>query len=150
MITNFEIRPANEKDITSLLKLEEECFVSPWKKENLEYELNENPVSVVNVATVSDCIVGYLDYWITFDSATICQICVDKKFRNQKIASALIKDMIDDCYAKRVANITLEVRANNKPAISLYNKHGFMETLVKKSYYSNGDDALYMVRKVEL
>jgi len=147
---NFDIRKATQNDVDILLRMEEECFVAPWKRENIEYELNENPVSVLNVVTLDNVVIGYLDYWITFDSATICQICVKKEYRHNHVASMLIEDMIDDCYAKKVLNITLEVRTGNTPAIGLYKKHGFVETLVKKHYYTNGDDALYMVRKVEL
>ena len=150
MFSSCDIRKATINDVESLLILEDECFVAPWKKENLLYELNENPVSQVNVVCDGNKVVGFLDYWITFDSATICQIGVDKNYRNLKIASLLMQDMLDDCFAKRVQTITLEVRAKNLVAQKLYEKFGFVKTLVKKQYYTNGEDAVYMMRKVEL
>ena len=43
---------------------------------------------------------------------------------------------------------TLEVRISNDKAISFYIKNGFEKVLVKKAYYSDGEDAFYMVKGV--
>ena len=61
----------------------------------------------------------------------------------------MMDEIINDCYAKKVQTLTLEVRANNEKAINFYLKHGFKKELVKPHYYTNGDDAIYMTRKVE-
>ena len=61
----------------------------------------------------------------------------------------MMDEIINDCYAKKVQTLTLEVRANNEKAINFYLKHGFKKELVKERYYTNGDDAIYMIRKVE-
>ena len=146
----FSIRPAEEKDVPIILDLEEKCFVAPWKKENILYELNDNPVSNLWVieGDVSK-VVGYIDYWITFDSATICQICINPFYRKMKLGSTLLNEVIKDCRANKVRNITLEVREYNEPAIRLYEKHGFKKEFIKKAYYTNGDNAVYMIKKME-
>ena len=41
---------------------------------------------------------------------------------------------------------TLEVGVSNIRAQRLYEKLGFKNTLLKKSYYSDGEDAFYMVK----
>ena len=46
------------------------------------------------------------------------------------------------------ANVFLEVKKTNFPAINLYLNFGFKETNIKKKFYSNGDDAIVMSRKV--
>ena len=43
---------------------------------------------------------------------------------------------------------TLEVRVSNTPAINLYKKLGFIVVTTKKQYYSDGEDAYYMVKGV--
>lgn len=144
----FEIRNATTKDINELLELEN-CFAAPWKRENLLYELVENPVNTFLVVTYFNQIVGFIDYWITFDSATISQIAIKPEYRRKGLAKMLLKEMIDDCYAKRVRNIALEVRTHNIHAINLYKKIGFKTILVKPHYYDNGDDAYYMVLEVK-
>lgn len=144
----IDFKIANNKDIERIMEIENESFLAPYNKDELIYELNGNPVSVYLLVTINDYVVGFIDYWITFDSATIAQIAIDKRYQNRGLAKALIKEMINDCYAKKVQTITLEVRTHNVRAIHLYKKMGFKETLIKKKYYTNGDDALYMLREV--
>ena len=146
----FSLRPMKEKDLNVIMYLENTCFVSPWALKDLKYELNDNPVSnlwVIESETTG--IVGFVDYWITFDSATICQICVNPLFRRKGLGSMMIDELVSDCKANRVRNITLEVRENNDAAIKLYEKNGFKKSLVKEAYYTNGDNAVYMIRELE-
>ena len=51
-------------------------------------------------------------------------------------------------WIKKIRNITLEVRKNNEKAVNLYQKHGFKTVLTKEKYYSNGDDAYYMIKEL--
>ena len=145
----MEIRPAELKDVPSLVELENDCFLLPWKEKDILYELNENPVNVMYVLEDNNYVIGFIDFWITFDSATIAQIGIRKNYRGRGLANLLMQEMIDDCYAKKVMNITLEVRASNAKAISLYKKYNFNEIVIKPHYYDNGEDAIYMVRKEE-
>ena len=143
----MEIRPATNIDLPSLIEIQNECFILPWKEKDILYELNENPVNVMYVLEDKDEIIGFIDFWITFDSATIAQIGIKKKYQGQHLANLLMEEMINDCYAKKVMNITLEVRTSNLKAINLYKKYGFKGIVIKPHYYDNGEDALYMVRK---
>ena len=142
----MEIRPAEQKDIPSILQIENECFIKPWGEKDIHYELNENPVSVFYVLEDNNEVIGFLDFWITFDSATIAQIAIKKAYQGRHLAHLLMKEMIDDCFAKKVINITLEVRINNVKAINLYSQYGFKKIVIKPHYYDNGEDAIYMVR----
>ena len=145
----MEIREATITDIPALLEMENECFLHPWGEKDLLYELKENPVNTMYVLEEENKVIGYLDFWITFDSATVCQIAIRKDYQGRHLSDLLMQEMIDDCYAKHVINITLEVRKSNIKAINLYKKFGFKEVVVKPHYYDNGEDAIYMVRKEE-
>ncbi|MCR5184897.1 MAG: ribosomal protein S18-alanine N-acetyltransferase [Bacilli bacterium] len=146
----FSIRPIEEKDIDIILSLENQCFLAPWKKENIIYELKENPVSNLwGVESNIYGLVGYIDYWITFDSSTICQICVNPTHQRKHLGSMLLNEAIKDCTAQKVRNVTLEVREHNLPAIKLYEKHGFEKVMIKKAYYTNGDNAVYMIKQIQ-
>ena len=150
----ISVREANDNDVPAILELENLCFKAPWNKDNLHYEMHENPVANVWVIELEDktqnlkSVVGFCDYWHTFDSATIAQIAVHPALQRKQLGSAMMDEIINDCYAKKVQNLTLEVRADNKHAINFYLKHGFKKECVKPRYYSNGDDAIYMIRKV--
>ena len=146
----FSVRPMEESDLDVVMYLENTCFVTPWGLKELTYEINDNPVSNLWVIESSvHGVAGFVDYWITFDSATICQICVNPVFRNRGLAIQMIDEVIKDCKANKVRNITLEVREHNEPAIRLYEKCGFKKALLKEKYYTNGDNAIYMIREME-
>ena len=146
----FSIRPMEERDLDTIMYLENTCFVAPWGLNELNYELKDNPVSNLWVIESSIYgVAGFVDYWITFDSATICQICVNPVFRKRGLGSQLMNEVIKDCKANKVRNITLEVREHNDSAIKLYERFGFKKAFLKEKYYTNGDNALYMIREME-
>ena len=76
----------------------------------------------------------------------IISVAVMPNYRNQGIASSLVEQTLlalsaldaDECY--------LEVRTNNDPAISLYNKMGFEIVRRIPRYYYDGSDAYVMTK----
>lgn len=145
-----EIRELVETDLPQVMEIENLCFVSPWKEDDILREFKGNEFASLLVAVINNKIVGYIDYWVTFDSATICQIAIHPNYQRQSIGSMLLEEALKDCYAKRVKTITLEVRESNEKGISFYKKHGFVSYLTKVSYYTNGENALYMMKEVSL
>ena len=152
----IDIRKAEEKDIPAILEVDRLCFHSEcWTKENVLYEMNENPVSnfwVICLSLKEDDVpqvVGFSDYWHTFDSATINKIAIHPYLHGRQLGRALMDEIYNDCYAKKVQTITLEVRVGNIPAISFYKKQGFEVETTKPHYYDNGEDAYYMIFEVK-
>ena len=149
------VREATEKDSPAILELEKLCFKAPWNEKEVRYEMFENPVSnfwVIELESKDEnlkSVVGLCDYWHTFDSATIAQIAVHPTLQHKQLGSAMMDEIINDCYAKKVRTLTLEVREDNENAIKFYLKHGFKKECVKPHYYTNGDNAIYMVLNVE-
>ena len=140
------IRKATNEDLKAIKEIEDESFLNPFKENDLLYEIEENPVSEFDVLVVDDEIVAYLDYWITFDSATIDKIAVKKNKRNQGFAWFLLKNAIENLKKQNVEFFTLEVRKSNLPALNLYEKNGFQKVTIKEKYYEDGEDAIYMVK----
>lgn len=151
---NVTVRPATENDLPAVLEIENLTFVSPWKEKDFRYELTENPVSnfwVIELEIKSQglkSVLGFCDYWQTFDSATICKIAVHPEMQRHDLGSAMMDEIINDCAAKQVLTLTLEVRVSNSKAITFYKKHGFREIVIKPHYYDNGEDALYMLLEI--
>lgn len=142
------IRKATIDDIDEIL-LMETLFVKPYTREQVRYEIEENPTSNILVAVKNDdlkFVCGFIDFWITFDSATICQIAVKKEFQNQGIASMLLNESYMILKANDVLFYTLEVREHNTNAVNLYLKHGFTKVTIKEQYYANGENAIYMMK----
>ena len=146
----YRIRAMRNEDILAVTSIEMGAFSEPWPEKEIRYELHENPVSKLYVATIDNEVVGYLDFMITFDSATINRVAVDAEYRQKGIGQALLDKMIDVCHKQKdaVEFITLEVRPSNTAAQALYLKNGWKQVTVKKGYYSNGEDAIYMIRSI--
>lgn len=142
------IRPMKEEDLEKVLEIENSSFISPWTKEQFLYELNDNPYAVLMVADYQGVICGFIDFWITFDVAQLNQIAVHQALRRKGIGEVMMSDMINRVSEQEVTKITLEVRTHNDKAIALYKKHGFKEELIKKHYYDNGDDAIFMIKEI--
>lgn len=145
----IDFRNATLNDVDELNKIEIQSFVDPWKKEDLIYELSSNPLNKFLIIEIDGKIIGFIDYMITFNSATISQIAIDKEFRNKGYATALLNKM-EDSFIKSgddaVEYVTLEVRNSNENAQKLYEKNGYKKITIKKNYYADGEDAIYMVK----
>ena len=140
------IRRATPNDIDSILVIENESFKNPFSKENLLYEISENPVSNFYILESEQKVIGFIDYWVTFDSATIDQIAIKKSERNKGFASFLLNSAINLLKESgEISFFTLEVRKSNAAAKALYKKFGFKEITIKSKYYDDGEDAIYMV-----
>ena len=155
-LLHVTVRPMEERDLPAVLEVENLCFKSPWTKENFMYELHDNKYPnpwVIELGNTDESIVsvvGFSVYWQTFDSATICQIAIHPTLQRRQLGSALMDEIINDCFAKRVQTLTLEVRKSNEQAINFYLKHGFEIVVTKPHYYRDGEDAIYMQRKVDI
>ena len=143
----MNIRKAKISDLEAIKEIEDESFINPFTKEDLLYEISQNPVSNFLVLEKDGLVVGFLDYWVTFDSATIDQIAVKKSERNQGFAKILLEKSINDLRELgEVSFFTLEVRTSNEPAINLYKSFGFQKVTIKEKYYDDGEDAIYMIK----
>ena len=141
------IRKAKISDLEAIKEIEDESFINPFTKEDLLYEISQNPVSNFLVLEKDGLVVGFLDYWVTFDSATIDQIAVKKSERNKGFAKILLEKSINDLKELgEVSFFTLEVRASNEPAINLYKSFGFQKVTIKEKYYDDGEDAIYLIK----
>jgi len=139
------IRNANINDLSCLCELEK-LFLSPFREDQVYYELMENPVGNYLVYEEDGVIWGFINFWITFDSATVCQIAVKEEYRNRGIATLLLEESFRILKENDVLTYTLEVRENNLEAYNLYLKLGFKKIVIKEKYYTNGENAIYMVK----
>jgi ribosomal-protein-alanine N-acetyltransferase len=89
-------------------------------------------------------IAGYIIFWTMFDECQILNLGVDISFRGLGIAQKLVRQAVQQAISKNIRKVLLDVRKSNQPAILLYQKVGFVIIHVRKSFYSNGEDAYQM------
>lgn len=141
------LRPATLEDLPAVLEIERKAHLAPWGEENFKGEL-EKPYCQFWVLTddeTDEQIAGYIVFWVMFDEAQILNVVVDLPYRGLGYAQNMISRAIQVATKKEAKRLTLEVRKGNLPAIQLYQKMGFTIQQIRKQFYSNGDDAYFMV-----
>lgn len=142
------IREMKESDFSHVEKIENECFVDPYKMEQYLYELHDNPVAKLFVLEIENEIVGFIDYWVTFDACQLTKLAIAKKHRQKGYGSTLIDYMVNNAIEEDCEAIFLEVRESNISAQNLYEKHDFMEMNIRKNYYSDNHENARVMGKV--
>ena len=90
-------------------------------------------------------IVGLAGVWIMKGEAHLTTIGVREAYRRQGIGELLLIAAISLSTMHNAQVLTLEARASNFTAITLYEKYGFFKMGVSRGYYpEDGEDALVM------
>ena len=77
----------------------------------------------------------------------IDNVAVFPEYRRQGAAGLLLEALFQFCRAAGGSLITLEVRAGNRQALSLYQRLGFIEVGRRRNFYSSPtEDALILTR----
>ncbi len=143
------IRKMEVDDIATITQIDVDCFSDVYKEEHFVYELQDNPCAFLYVLQEGSEIVGYIDYWITFDCCQLVRIAVRKDMQKKGYAHMLMKHMEMDAIAQECESILLEVRRSNEVAQALYRSHDYFHISVRKGYYSdNNEDAMVMGKAI--
>lgn len=143
----FSPREASVDDLAELVRIESAVHVAPWSKAGFQGELDK-PYSHTLVMTdeETDAIVGaYLVFWEMGEEIQILNVAVDLPYRGMGFALKLIRKVVDLGLKKGTKRVVLDVRKSNSAAIQLYQKLGFTIQMVRKGFYSNGEDAYGMI-----
>ena len=100
-----------------------------------------------DVATAQDVpfIVGYASIWMMVDESHLTSIAVRKSHQHQGIGELLLIAVIKLSLRMKAQVVTLEVRASNHSAQTLYTKYGFKSVGIRRRYYTdNSEDAVVM------
>jgi len=96
-------------------------------------------------AVPSQFILGFAGLWFMVDEAHVANIAVRGAYRRQGIGERLLISAIEIAIERKARFITLEVRASNKIAQSLYMKYSLIEVGNRRGYYmDNKEDAVIM------
>ncbi len=126
--------------------LEQLCFSAPWSENAITAELT-NPLSCWLVAVEGDKVRGYVGSQAVLGEADMMNIAVDPSCRRQGIARRLVEGLIAQLKETGNYQLTLEVRASNAPAISLYEELGFVQVGRRPKYYAKPTEDALILRK---
>lgn len=142
----MEIRAMTLEDVPTIAELEKICFSDPWSENSIASEL-QNPLSCWLVAAENDRVVGYVGSQTVLDASDMMNIAVAPDYRRMGVAEALIQNLISMLKIRNSRALLLEVRVSNLPAITLYEKIGFVQVGRRRNYYRNPREDALILRK---
>lgn len=121
----------------------------PWGYQTIIDLLAQDSIDLL-VVYQNDKVVGYCLYQALFEQAEILRIGTHPDYQRQGIASKLFAQLNQQLQALKVESLLLEVRADNVPAITLYEQQGLDVIHKRHGYYQLAHqpavDALIMQR----
>jgi ribosomal-protein-alanine N-acetyltransferase len=140
------VRPAERADLLAVHRIEQTAFPQPWPFRAFEQYLDDAGFLVAEDGPV----VGY----VVADSVPnhgrplghVKDLAVREDRRGEGIGATLLRRALGELDSRGVGSVKLEVRESNRRARQLYERHGFVHRRTVPRYYSDGEDALVLVR----
>jgi ribosomal-protein-alanine N-acetyltransferase len=143
------IREMNKADVPAVALLEKECFSDPWP-ENILTGMFDNGMDRMFVLEDGGAVIGYVNIRILGAEAELMRIALTAEKRGRKLSRLLMDRALLFLRDSGVQAVTLEVRSENLPAVSLYESYGFLREGIRRAYYHDPEDdaVIYWNRKL--
>lgn len=142
-----EIKSLTAENLSAVLELDIACFGGLWTLEGYQRELDSPNSDLIGLfSPVSPLqLLGMGCFWSILEEAHITILAVDPQYHHQGLGQALLYSLLHTACDRGLERATLEVRASNSVAISLYQKFGFKTAGRRRHYYKdNNEDALIL------
>jgi len=157
----FNLRRFRPRDLDQVVHINQTCLPENYSN-GFYMDLYERFPETFIVAEMDGRVIGYIMSRIEggfpglgfrpFNSVKkghIISIAVLPEYRHKGIGGALVNEALHSMVARHGArSCYLEVRASNKSAVNLYQELGFEIERMVKGYYSDGENAYIMSRKL--
>lgn len=137
------LRRLTEGDLGAILALERASFPQPWTPENFLGELRR-PITVPIGLAAGGGLAGQCFFWLLPPEIHLLNVAVAPAFRRRGYGRRLMRAML--AIGRRAGGHTvfLEARADNAPALGLYEGLGFRRVGLRRGYYGGGVDGVSM------
>jgi ribosomal-protein-alanine N-acetyltransferase len=158
MLQTFNIRKFKENDLQSVMQINRETLPENYT-DYFFLDLFERYPDTFIVAEQDGKIVGYIMCRIEIGLSNfglggiirkghVVSIAVLPKARRKGVAQELINTALEGMKNYKAKQGFLEVRVTNDAGVKLYTKMGFEVTRTIHGYYSDGEDAYVMSKKL--
>ena len=138
------VRLMQKRDLERVLEMEQAYFSKPWSRKSFCDALDAEGTLYFS-AQEGQAVVGYCGFFLSYESADLCNMVVEKHMRQQGIGEQMLRTAFPILRSQGVEQVFLEVRETNLPAICLYEKMNFQIIGKRKGYYSEPvEDAVLM------
>ena len=162
----LSIQPISPPVLPAVLELDNLCFGKLWTLEAYQREIDSPNSELLglfiediqderdretNRENTADCRLPTADllamgcFWAILDEAHITLLAVHPNYQGRGLGQAMLWGLMQAARDRALSRATLEVRASNQPAISLYSKFGFQLAGRRRRYYKDtNEDALIL------
>lgn len=137
----LHIEPAEVDDAETLARLHAAGFYRGWPREDFQTYLAAKATPAYIACDRNRKIAGFIMLRVTGEECELMTIAVDPKWRDKAIGTALLRASFADLMMSPCKTMFLEVAEDNKAAIALYRRHGFIEIGRRAGYYPRPDGA---------
>ncbi len=145
----IQIRRAEHEDIEDIVKIEQDTFHDPWDKTGFFDALYYYPSTFFVIKTQGK-IAGFICAGIENTGEEIyghiMNVATLPEYRKQGIGGKLIQRIEYECLLIGATAVQLEVRVSNNNAQRFYRKMGYSHVFIIGGYYTNGEDAIVMMK----
>ena len=141
----MNIRTAELEDLNEIYNIEKKVFNDYWSLDLIKSEIIEKKYSRVTVLELKKKIIGYIFQRKIYDENHIINLAIDIPYQHRGYGKLLLMKILEK--DDNDTNVFLEVKEANLPAVKLYIDLGFEEVDRKERYYSDGSNAIFMLKK---
>jgi glutathione synthase/RimK-type ligase-like ATP-grasp enzyme/ribosomal protein S18 acetylase RimI-like enzyme len=147
MHTSFRV--ANLEDLSSIQKLETQCFALHRQSNRRSLRLSitskgQEVILLEEVTSNGNRIIGSAAVWFHKKTLRLFSIAINPDFRGTGMGQKLMQYIIDFAKNNSYTQISLEADSNNANLLKWYEKFGFLRTELLHDYYAEGENAWRM------
>jgi ribosomal-protein-alanine N-acetyltransferase len=137
------LRKGREPDLNNVLNIENVSYEKPYWNQNMLFEVLTNKTDKrLWVYEVDNDVIGFIIDMRHKDEISLLNVAILKSLQGMGYGLKMLKKYIKSLPDKYF--IYLEVNKNNIKALNLYTKLNFKKVSIRKSYYTDGGDAIIM------
>jgi len=148
MVERLSIRPPQLGDARALASAEITCFSDPWPPQFFISEILADGRFNRLLVDPAGRLVAYLFCAWQYLDLHVLKVATLPDFRRRSLARRLMVLAEEHVVEMGGESLTLEVRASNTPAITMYEALGYDHAGLRRSYYPNGEDAVVMTKRI--
>ncbi|NLT55840.1 MAG: ribosomal protein S18-alanine N-acetyltransferase [Actinomycetales bacterium] len=134
-------------DVAAVVPVERELFgATAWSAATFWSELAHPENRWYVVAESGTELVGYAGLMVSGAEADVQTVAVAPGAQGRGIGSLLLRALVGEASLRGATAVLLEVRADNAPAIALYQRHGFTRIAIRRGYYQPGGIDAWIMR----
>ncbi|UQF72071.1 ribosomal protein S18-alanine N-acetyltransferase [Vagococcus lutrae] len=150
-LKGLEIKDVTYTDIKHLIKIQKAVYegVAPWGRTVFLSELNGIHPTYYQLFRFQETPIGFFGVRFEEKNGHITNVAILSDFQNIGIGSLMLSMIIKKAIEYQCDTLTLEVRKSNLNAKRLYRRFGFESRSIKNRYYVDGEDAVFMEKRLE-